>query len=397
MPKLYICVVVLRQLSTKAEFLSNKFPILTITGPRQSGKTTLIKNVFKDFPYYSLESPDVRQLILSDPQGFLAGIKTGIILDEVQKMPELFSYIQTHSDNNPSLKFILSGSQNFQLLEKISQTLAGRTGILRLMPFSFQELKEARLMSDSYETMILTGGYPRIFDQNILPTDFYPNYIQTYVERDVRQIKNISNLNTFMTFTRLCAGRIGQLINLNSMATVVGITMKTAKSWLSVLEASYIVYTLKPYHKNYDKRVVKMPKMYFYDTGLACSLLGIENESQLQTHYQKGELFENLILNELIKARYNEGKTNNLFFWRNNHGNEVDCIVEKLEEPISIEIKSSATYQGDYFKNLNYWNRLSEGTSDNSFLVYGGDQKLKLKMGSLVPWNEVETLIDKMS
>ncbi len=385
--------MVSRELAKKAQSLLGKFPILTITGPRQSGKTTLIKTVFKSYDYYSLENPDDRLLIQSDTNGFLENIKKGIVLDEVQKMPEVFSYIQTFSDNNPKIKFILSGSQNFQLLESISQTLAGRTAILRLLPFSIQELKKAKLVHTNYEKMIFYGSYPRIYDQNIHPTDFYPNYIQTYVERDVRQIKNISDLSAFMSFTRLCAGRIGQLINLNAMATIVGITMNTAKSWLGILESSYIIYTLKPYHKNYNKRIVKMPKMYFYDTGLACSLLGIENEYQLSTHYQKGELFENLVLNELMKFRYNRGKINNLFFWRNNHGNEVDCIVEKVENPISIEIKSSATYHQDFIKNLNYWNKLSEGSGNDSYLVYTGDRTLKLRMCTLVPWNKMDVLL----
>jgi len=390
-------IMIPRQLIKKAKSLLEKFPILTITGPRQSGKTTLIQMTFKMYDYYSLENPDDRRLIDSDTKGFLENIKKGVILDEVQKMPELFSYIQTFSDNNPNIKFILSGSQNFQLLENISQTLAGRTGILRLLPFSFQELKKAKLAHSSYEKMIFYGGYPRIYDQDIHPTDFYPNYIQTYIERDVRQIKNISDLNAFMTFTRLCAGRVGQLVNLNSMATVVGITVKTAKSWLGILESSYIVYTLKPYHKNYNKRMVKMPKLYFYDTGLACSLLGIENEPQLSTHYQKGELFENLVLNELLKFRYNQGKTNNLFFWRNNHGNEVDCIVEKLENPLSVEIKSSATYRQEFIKNLDYWNKISDGSGDNSYLIYTGNKKLKLKMCTLLPWNEMDVLLKLIS
>lgn len=381
-----------RTIETKAKYLAGKFPILTVTGPRQSGKTTLIKALFKAYDYYSLEDPDERALILSDPKGFLGNIKNGIVLDEVQRMPELFSYIQTYSDNNPKIKFILSGSQNFQLLESISQSLAGRTAILKLMPLSMAELNGSKYAIASYEKTILYGGYPRIFDNAISPSDFYPNYIQTYVERDVRQVKKVQDLDLFIKFLGLCAGRIGQLLNLNSLANDAGITLNTAKAWLSVLETSYVAYTLKPFHKNFNKRLVKMPKLYFYDTGLACAVLGIENEKQVATYHNKGSLFENLILNELLKQRYNTGQRNNLFFWRNNHGNEVDCLMGDLEDPLAIEMKSGATITPEHFKGLGYWNKVSGSSPDRSFLIYTGNRIQKTKWGTMIPWNKLHEI-----
>lgn len=255
--------MITRAVATKAKQLSDSFPILTVTGPRQSGKTTLIKALFGGYDYYSLENPDERALIRADPKGFLNNIRDGVVLDEVQRLPELFSYIQTFSDDNPTIKFILSGSQNFQLLESISQSLAGRTAILKLLPLSIAELNASQYDIASYEEAILQGGYPRIFDSGISPADFYPHYIQTYVERDVRQVKKVQDLDQFIRFIGLCAGRIGQLLNLNSLATDAGITLNTAKAWLSVLETSFIAYTLKPFYENFNKRLVKMPKLYF--------------------------------------------------------------------------------------------------------------------------------------
>ncbi|MCF6353403.1 MAG: DUF4143 domain-containing protein, partial [Cyclobacteriaceae bacterium] len=262
-------------------------------------------------------------------------------------------------------------------------------------PFSFAELKEDNFSNvENFEKLIFYGSFPRIYDKHIDPTDFYPNYIQTYVERDIRQIKNILDLDNFIKFVRLCAARVGQLLNLNSLATAVGITYNTAKSWLSVLESSYIVYRLKPYHKSFNKRLVKMQKLYFYDTGLACSLVGIENQKQLSTYYQKGELFENLVINEFIKQRYNNGKVNNLYFWRNNHGNEIDCLISQFETDMVVEIKSGATYSAGFFKNINYWNKLSNSATKDSYVVYTGDKTLKTKLGMLVSWKELDKFLE---
>jgi len=381
-----------RKISDRAKYLLSKFPILTITGPRQSGKTTLIKHLFKDFEYFSLENPDTRLLINDDPRGFLNNVKEGIVLDEVQKNPEFFSYIQTFSDENPDIKIILSGSQNFELIQNITQSLAGRTAILKLLPFSIEEITSAGISINNYENAIFTGGYPRIFDKEINPSDFYSYYIQTYVERDVRQIKNITNVNLFLKFVKLCAGRTATLLNMNSLANDTGISVNTAKSWLSVLEASYIIFRLPPFYENYNKRVVKMPKLYFYDTGLVCSLLGLENQNQLSTYYKKGDLFENLIINELLKNRFNRGKENNLFFWRTGKGNEIDCVFEKNGQINALEIKSSATYKSEYFKNLKYWNKISKNEERFSHLIYTGEITQKTKFGNLISWKNINNL-----
>lgn len=385
-----------RYISEKASYLLSKFPVLTVTGPRQSGKTTLIKHLFNSFAYYSLEDPDIRELIMSDPKNFLKGIGEGIILDEVQQIPELLSYIQTFSDENPTKKFVLSGSQNFSLLENISQSLAGRTGILKLLPFSLQELDSASLSFNNFEKAIFYGGFPRIYDMDINPNDFYPAYIQTYIERDVRQVKNITDLNQFMRFIRLCAGRTGTLLNMNSLASDTGVSVNTVKSWLTVLEASYVIYLLQPYFKNYNKRLVKMPKLYFYDTGLACSLLGLNNEKQLSTYYKKGDLFENLIINEFLKNMLNKGKEPTIYFWRDLRGNEIDCLFESEQKTNVIEIKTSGTYNPEYFQPIGYWNKISGNHPDNSFLIYTGENKVKTKFGHLLPWTEMSSVLNKL-
>lgn len=387
--------MIARTIATKARQLSDKFPILTVTGPRQSGKTTLIKALFGQYDYHSLENPDERALIQADPKGFLSNVKNGVVLDEVQRLPELFSYIQTFSDENPTVKFILSGSQNFQLLESISQSLAGRTAILKLLPLSLEELKASEHAVPSFEKAILTGGYPRIFDSGISPVDFYPHYIQTYVERDVRQVKNVQDLDQFIRFIGLCAGRIGQLLNLNSLAIDAGITLNTAKAWLSVLETSFIAYTLKPFHENFNKRLVKMPKLYFYDTGLACSVLGIDSEKQVATYHNRGSLFENLILNELLKKRFNEGQRNDLYFWRDNHGNEIDCLMGSAGHTLALEMKSAATITPEHFKGLGLWQRMSGQSASTSFLIYTGERVQQTKWGTMIPWHRLDALTDR--
>ncbi len=287
--------MIARTLLPKLLSQARAFPVVTLTGPRQSGKTTLVRAAFPDMPYVSLEAPDMRQFALSDPRGFLANYPGGVILDEVQHVPDLFSYIQVIVDENRQARFILTGSSNFLLMERISQSLAGRTAVLTLLPFSFEELPPG---PEAYEERIFCGGYPPLYDRGLTPTDFYPAYIQTYVEKDVRLLKNIGDLNAFIQFTQLCAGRIGQPINYASLASDAGISPNTAKSWLSVLEAAYVLYRLQPFYRNFNKRLIKSPKLYFYDTGLACSLLGIRSAEQVGLHYLKGALFENLIISE---------------------------------------------------------------------------------------------------
>jgi predicted AAA+ superfamily ATPase len=304
--------------------LRKQFPVITLTGPRQSGKTTLLRSIYNDIPYISLEDIDIRNTAINDPRGFLNNFPKGAVLDEVQRTPELFSYIQGIVDENKEIHFVLSGSQNFLLLENISQSLAGRAAILKLLPFSMSELQNEGLIPDSYEQLIFKGMYPGIYDRDIEPGFFYPSYISTYIERDVRQIKNIENLNSFSNFLQLCAGRTGQIVNLNSLATDAGISPNTAKSWLSILEASYIIFFLQPYYKNYNKRIIKSPKLYFYDTGLVCSLLGISSADQVKTYHSKGALFENLIITELMKSRLHHGVNPRFYFWQNKTKQEID-------------------------------------------------------------------------
>ncbi len=385
-----------RKLTGKIQELVGKFPVISLTGPRQSGKTTLVRDTFPDLPYVSLEEPDIRQLALNDPRGFLANFAEGAILDEVQHTPELFSYIQTIVDTQPGVQYILTGSANFLLMEKISQTLAGRSAILNLLPFSLTELKAAGHTFAQYEEAIFTGQYPPIYDRQIPPVDFYPAYLQTYVERDVRLLKNISDLNTFVQFVQLCAGRTGQLLNYNSLANDAGISPNTAKAWLSVLETSFVVYRLRPYHQNFNKRLVKSPKLYFYDTGLACNLLGIQTADQVNTHYLKGALFENLVLNEFVKRTLNQGQRQYPYFWRDSNGNEIDCLLVDGEQVTAVEIKAGKTITESYFRNLRYWQKLLEGSPTpkpgKNVVVYGGDTSLHMGNGRLVSWQALETV-----
>jgi len=378
-----------RILMTKLIELAKKFQVITLTGPRQSGKTTLVRSAFPDLPYVSLEEPDIRQIALTDARGFLANYPAGAILDEVQNTPDLFSYIQRLVDENRNLQFILTGSSNFLLMEKISQTLAGRTAVLRLLPFSFEELKPD---TAHYESLIFKGQYPPVYDRAIAPTDFYPAYIQTYFERDVRLMKNIGDSNAFIQFTRLCAGRIGQLLNIASLASDAGISPNTARAWLSILESSYILYRLQPYYRNFSKRLVKSPKLYFYDTGVACSLLGIREESQVNLHYLKGGLFENLILNEFIKHNFNRGEHQQPYFWQDSHGKEIDCLLVNGDNTTPVEIKSGKTLSMSYFDNLRDWYQLNAASENLGYVVYGGEQSMQTGSGALVSWKALGSL-----
>lgn len=368
--------------------LAEKFPVISVTGPRQSGKTTLIKSIFPDYRYESLEDPDTRLFAINDPRKFLNEGKK-MVIDEIQRAPELFSYMQSNSDKtNINGQFIISGSQSFLLNQHISQSLAGRVAILNLMPLSLFELMDHGIPVSVYEKLIYQGFYPRLYDRNIEPVDFYPNYIQTYIERDVRLLQNIHDLTLFVRFLKLCAGRIGQLLNINSLANDCGVSPNTAKSWVSVLEASFIIFLLQPHFKNFNKRLVKMPKLYFIDTGLASSLLGVQSENQLSTHYLRGALFENFIISEFIKTRLNHGLRNNCYFWRDNKGMEIDCIIESGNKLTPIEIKSGNTFNQDFFRNLNYWNKLSGNPVKNSYVIYGGDSSRLTKDGALLSWRD---------
>jgi len=381
-----------RTLSTKIQQLIKQFPIVGIVGPRQSGKTTLIKNIFANYHYISLEELDIRQHAISDPRDFLTTYSNHTIIDEIQQAPQLFSYLQTLVDQtDKNGQFIITGSQNFLLHEKISQTLAGRVALLTLLPLTIEELKTTKYASHNVEKCIFTGFYPRIYHHNINPSDWYQNYLKTYIERDVRQLKNISDLATFQTFLKMCASRIGQLLNLSSLANDCGINHTTAKAWLSILEASYIVFLLRPHHNNLGKRLVKSPKLYFYDTGLACHLLNIVNPEQITTHYLKGGLFENLIISELLKQRYNAGLESNLYFWRDKAGYEIDCLIETNSGLIPIEIKAGKTIASDYFTNIEYWNSLQKTSSAQSYIIYNGS-KQKRNNHTILNWNDLSEL-----
>lgn len=386
-----------REAEKKLKDLAKKFPVLAVTGPRQSGKTTLVKATFKNFAYFSLEDLDVRLQAKEDPRGFLSQNTDGMIIDEAQHVPELFSYIQTIVDKNQEMgQFILTGSQNFLLLEKISQSLAGRVGIIQLLPFSLKELHSIKKQSNDINFWIYRGFYPPIYDRKIPPIDFYPQYIQTYVDRDVRSLQNIFDLSAFQKFVKLCSGRIGNLLNINSLATDCGIAFNTAKSWLSLLEASYIIFLLKPHHINFNKRLTKHPKLYFYDTGLACSLLGIHDADQVQTHYLRGALFENLIIGEYIKSRFNVGLPNNAFFWRDNTGNEIDLLIEKGGKTIPIEIKSGETLNASFYDGLHYYSKLSGQDPSKAILFYGGDRTFNSPKGKTVSWKNLKKGFGKL-
>ncbi len=375
--------MIIRVATKRLRYLASKFKAIAVTGPRQSGKTTLVKTVFPAKPYVSLENPDVRRFALADPRSFLASFPDGAILDEAQRVPELFSYLQEILDNSKKKGlFILTGSNNFLLQESITQTLAGRIAFMTLLPFSVAELNIAKKLPKTDAEQMLKGFYPPLYHQRIKPKDWCPDYIHTYVEKDVRQIKNISDLNTFQKFLSLLAGRCGQELNLTALGTEAGVDYKTVQSWIGILESSYIIYLLKAHHKNFNKTITKRPKLYFYDIALVCSLLGITEISHLSSHPLRGAIFETMVISELVKQRTNAGEAVNLFYWRDKTGHEIDIIIDTAGMLLPIEIKSGQTVTDDFFKNLSYWNNLS-GVK-KSFLLYGGTLKQMRSTGTTV-------------
>ena len=377
--------------------LCRGFPIVAITGPRQSGKTTLARAVFPEKPYVSLEDPDIRAFAEADPRSFLLRYPDGAILDEVQRCPDLFSYLQSIVDGDGRMGlFLLSGSQQFGLRSNITQSLAGRVGMVQLLPFSHGELAAAGQAPADLETAIYAGSYPPLYDRKVAPADWYPAYVATYVERDLHQLIQVRDLRTFQLFLRMCAARTGQLLNLSALANDCGITHNTAKAWLSVLEASYIVFFLQPHFRNFGKRLTKAPKLYFYDSGLVSWLLGIQSKNQITTHSLRGALFETWVVAEFIKGRFNRGLASNLYFWRDSTGNEVDVLAEQGELLIPVEIKSGRTVTVDYFSALNKWCGFAGEISGAAHLVYAGDDSQQRGQVSVVPWRGVAALAETL-
>ena len=376
----------------KISELASKFKAVAVTGARQTGKTTLVKQIFKDKPYVSLENPDNRSFALEDPRGFLANYPDGAILDEIQRTPALFSYLQEILDNTKQKGlFILTGSNNFLLQQSISQTLAGRIATIHLLPFSIEELKNGKVLPKNDDELMIKGFYPPVYDQEIDPQDWCPNYIRTYIEKDVRQIKNITDLIVFERFIKLLAGRSGQELNNSALAVETGVDVKTVQSWIGILESSFIIYLLKPHHKNFNKTIVKRPKLYFYDSALVCYLLGIRDNNHLQTHPLKGAIFEGMVITELLKNRTNAGLDINLFYWRDKTGHEVDLIIDNGKTLLPIEIKSGMTISKDYFKNIDYWTNLSG--SKKAFILYTGAQHQKRSDGTeIMNWRALNSL-----
>lgn len=381
-----------RAITRHLKKMLQQFPVLSLTGPRQSGKTTLLRSEFQDYKYYNLERLDHRQMISADPHGFLSNAGPHVIFDEVQQLPELFSYIQVISDErNKNGQYILSGSQSFLLNSHISQSLAGRVHVNNLFPFDYSEIKDFTDLRD-LEKVIINGYYPRLISQNIEPGDFYPSYLQTYIERDVRTLKSVENLSSFTRFLSLCAGRVGQVLNLSSLASDTGISVNTAKSWLSLLESSYIIYLLQPYYKNYNKRLIKSPKLYFYDTGVLSSLLRITKE-QAHSHYLYGSLFENLVISEIIKKAVHSGYQPSVYYWRESNGIEIDCLIEKGNRLYVVEIKAGQTFNSDYLKNLK---KFPDESNLEKILIYNGQETTNISSISIYNWQNFSEFLDRL-
>jgi hypothetical protein len=389
-------MTVQRDIAPHVLTLCRSFPIVTMTGPRQSGKTTLCRQLFPDKPYVSLEALDQRAFATEDPRGFLADHAAGAVIDEVQRTPDLMSYLQEEVDLRPAPgRFVLTGSANLSLLESVSQSLAGRTGLVTLLPCSRPEYERFPGPPPSLWDQVWRGGFPAIPDRSISPPDWYETYVATYLERDVRRITNVLDLSAFQAFLGLMAGRTGQLLNLSRLGADAGVTHNTARAWLSVLEASYIAFRLHPFHANTRKRLVRAPKTYFYDTGLACYLLGIRSADHLVNHPLRGPLFENYIVCEALKAAFNSGRRPRMSFYRDHQGREVDLLVERGDATVAVEIKSGQTVSGEFFDNLSWLagqQLAPAGTRLDSILVYGGDERQRRTAAAVVPWFAVHEI-----
>jgi len=380
-----------REAEATLKQLVRGYPVVAVTGPRQSGKSTLVRHAFPSHPYVSLEDPDQREFAESDPRGFLDQLGEGAILDEAQRCPALLSYLQTRVDERgrPG-QLILTGSQQLGPLSGITQSLAGRVALLVLLPMTRRELRRSGKAADRLDDALFQGAYPPIFDRDLEPRPWYGNYLRTYLERDVRQLVNVRDLTAFQRFLRLCAGRTGQLLNLSALAADAGVTHNTARAWISVLEASYIVHLLPPHHRSFRKRLVRTPKLYFVDTGLAAWLLGIQTPDQLATHPLRGALFETWVIAELLKTRLNAGETSNLHFWRDRSGHEVDVLIDHGTRLAPVEIKAGQTINRDFFRGLEFWLKLAGDEAGPAWLIYGGEAR-QVRMGvEVVPWRDMD-------
>ena len=368
-----------------------KFHVVGIVGPRQSGKTTLCKMLKPLFTYVNLEDISLRSFAKSDPKGFLETYKNGVIIDEIQYVPELFSYLQVYTDQRQiNGEYLITGSQNFLLSQHISQSLAGRIALFNLLPFSIAELEDGDYIFDNWEDYIINGSYPRKWINEIDSVEYYGNYLNTYVERDVRMLKNIMNLDLFQKFIKLLAGRTGQLFNQSSLGNELGLDNKTINSWMTLLEASFIAFRLSPYHTNFSKRIVKTPKVYFYDTGLLAYLLGIRTVQDIQLHFAKGQLFENFIILEKMKRSLNFKTHENYYFWRDSSGNEVDLLIEDGLKLLAVEIKSSKTIHSDFFNNLTQFSKAAPNAIP--FLIYGGNEYQKRTDATVIGFKQLNEI-----
>jgi predicted AAA+ superfamily ATPase len=384
-----------RTLEPRVREVARSFPAVTITGPRQSGKTTLCRLVFPDKPYVSLEAPDVRQYALEDPRGFLHQHRDGAVLDEVQRAPDLLSYLQPLLDEDPAPgRFVLTGSANLALLQSVSQSLAGRTALLTLLPLSLEEIRRFPTAVDDLLATLWTGSYPAVFDRRPDPADWFSSYVATYVERDVRQILNVSDLLAFQTFLRLAAGRVGQLLNLSALGADAGVTHATARAWISVLEASYVAFRLPPFHTSVTTRLVKTPKLHFYDTGLLCFLLGIRRPDHLREHPLRGAIFEAWVVSEIVKTRVHRGLPPALSFFRDRKGHEVDAVLEAGRGLVAVETKSAQTVASDFFAGLEALAAvLATGRQRRPLrrvLVYGGTDRQHRAGVEVLPWSAID-------
>ncbi len=379
-----------RSITNAIKEASQKIGVISLMGPRQSGKTTLTKTLFPQYAYYNLEDIRLRERVMADPHTFLNEHMHGVIIDEVQKYPEILSYIQVSIDEHYSpARFVITGSENLLLSEKVSQSLAGRVAIFELLPLSIEELSNHQLLHNVYE-QLLYGFYPRLYDQKLRPADIYPDYISTYVERDIRQIKNIGNLSNFQRFLQLAAGRVGQLLNVSGLASDVGVDYKTIDSWISILEATYITVRLQPYYENYGKRIIKSSKLYFYDTGLLCYLLGIDTIDELKNHFAIGSIFENMVVSDLYKQIKNIKSSSHLYFWRDREGSEVDSIIKNGQDVYPVEIKLGSSFSADYIKGIYTWHTLAEQNHTGT-IVYTGNN-MNIQNIEFVNWQNMNKL-----